>query len=389
MKLFKYIALLFSAITIFTGCGSDTAKESKEQHEHSETETVKLTAASIKEIGLQVETVKLSPFSGQLILPAKVLANQDNEANAGSLVAGRVYKIFAKPGDHVNAGTILMTVEGMEIGEIKAAFLSAKAQLDYAKVNYERQKSLAEQKVSSQKALFEAQAEYEKAAAEYNAQDKKIHSIGLTDEEIIKSNHGDHTSGTISVKSPVNGVVVERNVVTGQYVDGTTNAFKILNTGTVWVDGQIYEKDLSKINNIKTAMFTTSSYPHDKFTGKIIFTGYTVDEQTRTINIRGEFGNPGNKLKPQMFGEMSITAGANSMAFMIPAEALIKIDNADYVFVQNNELSFAKRKVVTGALYKNLVEIKSGLNENEKIVVKGSFYLKSEMMKDELAEDEH
>jgi multidrug efflux pump subunit AcrA (membrane-fusion protein) len=74
---------------------------------------------------------------------------------------------------------------------------------------------------------------------------------------------------------------------------------------------------------------------------------------------------------------------------MIPAEALIKIDNADYVFVQNNELSFAKRKVVTGALYKNLVEIKSGLNENEKIVVKGSFYLKSEMMKDELAEDEH
>ena len=162
MKLLKYILLLFTAVIHFTGCSSDTAQEQKEHHEHTESEVIKLSDASIKEIGLQVETVKLSPFSGTLTLPAKVLANQDNEASAGSLVAGRVYKIFAKPGDHVKAGTILMTVEGMEIGEIKAEFLSSKAQLDYAKNNYERQKSLAEQKVSSQKALFEARAEYKK-----------------------------------------------------------------------------------------------------------------------------------------------------------------------------------------------------------------------------------
>ena len=90
-----------------------------------------------------------------------------------------------------------------------------------------------------------------------------------------------------------------------------------------------------------------------------------------------------------MFGEMHVTVNQNSMAVLIPAEAVVKIDNADYVFIQNGALSFSKRKVITGSSYNNFAEIKHGLNENEKVVIKGAFYLKSEMMKDELAEDEH
>jgi cobalt-zinc-cadmium efflux system membrane fusion protein len=385
----KFIIILFAAAVLFTGCGSNSEPVHDEHDEHKEPETVKLSAAALKEIGLQTEAVKLQSFSGMLKMPAKILVNQDNEARVGSLIPGRVYKVYAKPGDYVKAGDVLMTLEGLEIGEIKAAFLSAKAGLDYNKANYERQKTLSDQKISSQKSLFEAQAEYEKALAEYNAQDKKIHSIGLSDSEIINNNNGAHTSGTLSVKAPISGVVVERNVVTGQFVDGTINAFRIFNTGTVWVDGQVYEKDLNKINDKSAAVFTTTSYPGEKFTGRISFTGYTVDEQSRTVTVRGEFSNPGGKLKPQMFGELQIAAGENSMALIIPAESVIKIDNEDYVFVQNRDSSFAKRKVLIGSVLDDKVEIKEGVNENDKLVVKGAFYLKSEMMKDLIAEDEH
>jgi cobalt-zinc-cadmium efflux system membrane fusion protein len=388
MKLkFIYIIILFAAALLVAGCSSNTEQE--EHHEHSESETVKLSAASIKEIGLQTEKVTLSPFSGMLKMPAQVHVNQDNEARVGSLVPGRVYKVYVKPGDFVKAGQVLMTVEGLEIGEIKAAFLSAKAELDYAKANYERQKTLADQKISSKKSLFEARAEYEKALAEFNAQDRKIHSIGLSDDEIINNHSDEHVSGTIPVKAPISGVVVERNVVTGEFVDGTINAFRIFNTGTVWIDGQVYEKDLNKINEKSFAVFTTASYPGERFTGKISFTGYTIDEQSRTVTVRGEFSNPGNKLKPQMFGEMEISAGKNSMAVLVPAEALIKIDNQDYVFVRNRDSSFVKRKVVAGSSQNDMVEIREGLGENDNLVVKGAFYLKSEFMKDELAEDEH
>ena len=122
----------------------------------------------------------MKPLTGTLTAPAKVMTNQDNEAQIGSLVQGRVHQVFVKVGDYVKAGQILMTVEGLDVGEIKAGFLKQKQVIDYAKANYERQKKLFDEKIGSQKSLLESQAEYEKALAEYKAEDKKIHSVGLS-----------------------------------------------------------------------------------------------------------------------------------------------------------------------------------------------------------------
>jgi cobalt-zinc-cadmium efflux system membrane fusion protein len=281
-----------------------------------------------------------------------------------------------------------MTVEGLEIGEIKASFLVAKAALDYAKANYERHKKLFEDKIGSQKTLLECQAECEKAQAEFKAQDKKIHSIGLTDEDVIDGNKNEeHTAGTLSIKSSINGIVVERNVVIGQLVDATTNAFKVINTNSVWIDGQIYEKDITKITQKTSALFTSTTYQNEKFNGRIIYIGQTVDEQTRTITIRGEFSNINNKLKPQMFGELKIPVRTNAKAILIPDEAAIKETDQNYVFVQTSDSTFEKRIVIVGASVDNKIEIKEGLKEGEKIVSKGVFYLKSELKKDEIGGD--
>ncbi|HEX7510095.1 MAG TPA: efflux RND transporter periplasmic adaptor subunit, partial [Chitinivibrionales bacterium] len=181
------------------------------------------------------------PFTKYVTVPAKVLANQDNEALVGSLVQGRVCKVFVKAGDNVKAGQELMHVEGLEIGQIKAGFLSAKANLEYQKSNYERQKKLIEQNVGAQKNLLETQNEYEKAQAEYNAEKNRINAIGLTENEVEDGKHAvseEHSSGTLPIKSPIGGIVVERNVVIGQLIEATTTAFKIINLSSVWVDGQ-------------------------------------------------------------------------------------------------------------------------------------------------------
>lgn len=102
----------------------------------------------------------------------------------------------------------------------------------------------------------------------------------------------------------INGVVVERNVVIGQLVDASTTAFKIINTSTVWIDGQIYEKDIDKVTQNTKAIFIPGSNLKNKVEGRIIYVGQTVNDETRTILIRGEFINQGNKLKPQMYGEL-------------------------------------------------------------------------------------
>jgi len=388
----KYGLLIIILPIILIGCAENKEAEKEEHKESEHSQLVKLSAKSIKDIDLKTETVSLKPFTGFITIPAKVLANQDNEAQVGSLVQGRVFSVHVKVGDYVKQGQILMYVEGLEIGEIKASYLKAKASLDYAKADYLRHKALFDQNIGSKQSFYEAESEYEKASAEFNAEDKKIHSIGLSDDDVLIGSTGlseAHTSGTLPVKSPITGVVVERNVVIGQLVDGTTNAFKIINSSNIWVDGQIYEKDINKIMEKSEAQFTTSAFLDEKYEGRVTYIGQTIDERTRTITIRAEFANRNGKMKPQMFGELNIPAGKNSKAILIPSESIIKIDNADYVFVQKDDSTFEKRAVSIGASQKDLLEIKVGLKENERVVVKGAFYLKSELMKEELEGDEH
>lgn len=119
----------------FYGCGGKEEPKKEESHnEHSE--LVILSAESIKQIKLETEMVSLQPFTGYLTIPSRVITNQDNEAQIGSLVQGRVHQVFVKVGDYVKTGQVLMTVEGLDVGEIKAGFLIAKAALDYTKANY-------------------------------------------------------------------------------------------------------------------------------------------------------------------------------------------------------------------------------------------------------------
>jgi cobalt-zinc-cadmium efflux system membrane fusion protein len=391
IKLSACIMVPLALAVTLGGCGQEKNSKEPPSHEATRPAIVTLTQASIKEIGLQTETVSRKPFTKYSVIPAKVLANQDNEALVGSLVQGRVCKVFVNAGDKVKAGQALMLLEGLEIGQIKAGFLSARANLEYQKSNYERQKKLLEENVGAQKNLLETQNEYEKARAEYNAEKNRINAIGLTDSEVVdgKSDHSDeHGSGTLPVKSLISGIVVERNVVIGQLIEATTTAFKIINLSSVWVDGQIYEKDAGKINSKTAADFLASSFPGEPFKGKVTYIGQVIDEKTRTITIRAEFSNATGKLKPQMFGELRIPNENNSTALLVPAEALIKIDNTDYIFIQKEDTAFEKIPVSFCCAQNELVEITKGLKEGDKIVVKGAFYLKSELLKASLGEGE-
>jgi cobalt-zinc-cadmium efflux system membrane fusion protein len=325
-----------------------------------------------------------------LILPAKLIPNQDFEAQVGSLVQGRVREVFVREGDFVLEDQELMHIEGLEVGEIKSNFIKAKAQLKYAGANYQRQKTLAEQKVGSQKALLESQAEYDKADADFNAEDKRIHSIGLTDEDLLKFvEHASlekdgHNGGVLPIKTPIAGTVVARNVVIGQLVDASTTAFRIVNTFTLWADGQVYEKDVPMISGKPEATLTVTAFPGEEFHGKVIYVSPVVDEHTRTITIRVSIPNPRGRLKPQMFGELRIPIGGATRGVVVPAECVQKDNVATYVFVATSDTTFERRDVALGATLDSMVEVKNGITPGEKVVTKGSFQLKSELMKEAL-----
>ena len=338
-------------------------------------------------IVLDFEEVKERPITGMLRVPARLITNQDYEAQVGSLIQGRVSQVFVKEGDFVKAGQVLMLIEGSDIGEVIAAYLQAKSNLEYYKSAYERQKILFEQNVGSQKALQEAKAEYEKAIAEFNAADKKIHSIGL-EEKDIEGSGSEHIPGILPIKAPISGIVTERNVVIGQFIEANTTAFKIMNISNLWAEGQIYEKDLTKISGKPKVEFTTYAYPNERFKGEVILIGQIVDEHTRTIKVRASLQNIDGKLKPNMFGELFIPISTNIKGIAIPTEALVSEGNKKYVFLVKDDSTFIKQYVETGTEFSGFVEITSGLKKGDKIVTKGVFFLKSELLKETLGEEE-
>lgn len=392
----SYKSLLKISIICLLGlfalnCSKSAKKEAKEDGNKSELEgKITLTEKEAATIGIVAEEVKLLPFAGELTISAKVIADQDGEALVGSLISGRVARVFAKMGDFVSAGQTLMLIEGVEIGQIKATYLTAKAKLEFAKNALDRQSNLISQNAGSQKALAEAKAEYQRAQAEFIAEDKKIHSIGLQESDLqlySDEKTETHTAGAIPIKSPISGVVVERNVVVGQAVGGDANAFKIINLSKIWVDGQLHENDIDKVEQNSEVTFTTSSDSEIKFVGKLTYTGQVIDEKTRTITARAEFANSNLKLKPSMFGELKIPAKKGTSSLFINAESVVVIEGVNYVFVSVDKQNFIKRKVVTGATKENLFEIKSGLYAGEKVVVKGAYSIKSVLLKSAIEGD--
>lgn len=390
----KNLIIILFISALLAGCGkvkTENTEENKsagKQEEKLEEKkaTVIVSAESQEKINLETAVLKEEQYSGYLKIPAVIVTDQNNEAQVGPIVAGRVKKVYASVGTNVSAGQTLMLIEGLEIGVLKADFLKSKTTLSFTEQEYARQKKLAELDAGSQKNLIAAKAEFEKALAEFNAMDKKIHSIGLKDEDIINDKNDMHSAGDLAIKSPISGVIVERNVVVGQYVESSSIAFKILNTRSLLVDGQMYESDFNKIGGTSSCEFKTPSLPDETFLCDITYKGQLIDEKTRTIKIRAKINNPRNRLLPQMFGDLIVKLAESRKALFLPSSAVFKDGEQSYVFVQENDSTFRKMEVKTGLEITDRVEIVSGLKAGDKVVTNGVFELKSELLKESFGE---
>ncbi len=384
------LILLITISLVVIGCGkSNKPEETESTVAKTGDALIVLSKEAQENINLETEIITENELTGTIKIPGVMLPDQDNEALVGSLLEGRVNKVLVNVGSYVKQGQELMFIEGISIGEIKSAFLKAKAQLDFTETNYKRIKSLFDQNISSQKSLLEAEAEYNKASAEFMAEDKKIHSIGLEDSDILNENiNNHHNKGLYSVKAPISGVITERNVVIGQQINPETNAFRIINTSKLLVEGQIFESDINKITSLPTIKISTTAYPNTVFTGNVISIGDVIDPNTRTIKLLANVNNSNKLLKPQMFCEISVPISGTAKGIIINEKSLIREGGNYFVFVQKSDSAFKKVSVFTGSKINQKIEITKGLKLGDKIVTNGVFDLKSETLKETFGEEE-
>jgi membrane fusion protein, heavy metal efflux system len=177
-----------------------------------------------------------------------------------------------------------------------------------------------------------------------------------------------------SLNSPIDGVVVERNATIGATVGPDANLFKIIDISRVWIDANVFEKDLERVRYGQEVKLTVPAFPAATFSGRVILVNSVVDPDTRTVKVRTEVPNADGRLKPDMFANVQIITDLNRNAISIPQSAVLEDGGKSVVFVAQDG-GFKKRQVIAGIKGNDQVEIIDGLAAGDKVVVKGNYLL--------------
>jgi Cu(I)/Ag(I) efflux system membrane fusion protein len=175
----------------------------------------------------------------------------------------------------------------------------------------------------------------------------------------------------------VRGYIAKKAALRGVYVQPGTELFQIADLSTVWLIADVYETEIGRVKVGQQAVLELPSYPGEKFTGKVTFIYPALAAGSRTLQARIEFKNPTLKLRPGMYGDVTLDLGDQS-AIVVPAEALVDTGESQYVFVSKGGGRFEPRRVKAGWSGGGRVAVLEGLAEGERVVTTANFLLDSE-----------
>ncbi len=345
---------------------------------------VKVDKSILGEI-ITIKNVELFDIDVTHKATGEVGPNRDRFVIVSPRVSGVVKELFVDWGDHVKKGQKLAILDSIELGEVRANDRKARAMLRMAKKNYSREKTLYKQKITSTKHFLEAENAYEQAQIELKALKEKLILMGQQEGD-IQDIAEDPVSSLFILSAPFDGTVINKNVAIGELKDAFTPIVTISDLTNLWVWFDIYEKDIPIVFRGNKVMISVASYPDEQFEGFVTYIGATVDEKTRTVKVRAEVDNRHEKLKPGMFAKVLLLVETGSDSPVVPEGTVQTDGQKHFVFVPLNEGYFLRRDVTLGARVDGHVKVISGLNKNERVVVKGGFLLKSEIMKGKFGE---
>jgi len=215
----------------------------------------------------------------------------------------------------------------------------------------------------------------------------KLKYFDIPDDQVAELQRTRQVRKTLRIVAPRDGIVVAKDVVEGQMVEAGMRIYRIADLGLVWVQAQVFEQDVPFVRVGQEARVTLSYLPDRTFRGRVTFIYPTVDEKTRTAQVRMEFHNPGYFLKPGMFATVELTTELAAQALLVPDTAVLRSGERNTVFVALDGGKFEPRTVTLGPRGDgNRYQILSGLTEGERIVTSGQFLLDSEsQLRDALA----
>ena len=397
------IVLALTAYIVLSRKGSapplPVAAESAVAEKHSQIGLIRLNSQAQREANLSLALAAARVEKGTVRSNGQITVNENETWRVGAIAEGKITQILANVGDHVKKGQVLALMHSHMVHETRAAYTQAQAELDRAKAHWEMtrrmsdraQRLLKVQAISQEQAeqtandLRSAQTAITKAQAD--VEKEKQHMTEFL-EISAGSDHAVHASGedpdAVPIKAPNSGVVIRRLVSTGSVLSVGQEAFTVSNLNSLWVIAAVNEADLAVVRPGMWARISVRAFPDRTFPGRVLQLGEELDPATRSLKVRISLPNAQGDLKPEMFAQVDLERGDNRSALYIPESAVEDLNGQKVAFVQTSQEVFQVRTLKSGATLNGQTEVLGGIREGDRVVTRGAFALKSELLKSTL-----
>jgi membrane fusion protein, heavy metal efflux system len=332
-----------------------------------------LDEAQLAEI--QIETVTPRAAGDVIRATGTVEFDADHTARILTPVAGQVQDLRVNVGDEVQRDHTLFVLSSREVASAIADHLASQKDLDLAEKTFAMTKDLFDHEAASRIALQQSENDLAKARAKVAQTAEVLRVLGV-DETAAAA--GGPLLSRVPVRAPISGTVIERTITNGQFI-GTesTPLLTIADLSTVWVQADVFERDLHRIAAGQPADVTTAAYPDDRFRAQVARIGAVVDPQTRTAKLRFVVANQRRRLKPGMFTTATLQVAADAPVLTVPTKAVFVENGRSYAYVQTAPREFARREIATAPSDDGRVRITRGVSAGERVVSDGVLLLRA------------
>lgn len=331
----------------------------------------------------RVEPAVMADISVMQKVAGRIEANERMTMRIGSAITGRVMQVLAEVGDRVKAGQPLATLSSPELTNAQLAYLRALSATKLAERAVERAQALIAADVIGSAELQRREVELSVARAELRAAHDQLRLVGLREETITRLRDTGAIAAEVNIRATRNGVVIERKVSQGQVAQPGDPLFTVADLSNVWVIGALPEQDANSVHPNQQVEVEVAALGSQKLTGRIVYVSDTVQPDTRTVPIRTEVSNPKFELKPQMLATLTLN-GKHVKQLAVPATAVVRENDKDYVFVKLGDNRFRLTEVTLDPAAGELRPVRKGIDEGTPVVVDGSFHLNSQRKRAEL-----
>jgi len=333
----------------------------------------------------QLKTLSIAPvgtadFQQMEVTDGAIALNGDLTTPVYSPYSGRVTRVIARPGDVLRRGAPLATIDAAEFVQAQNDLIAALAQMRLAKASEARKHGLYDAQGGSLQDWQQAQADLATADAALEAVRSRLRILGRTDAQIHALEASERVDATATLQAPIDGVVVDRQVGPGQYVQSGagTPLFTLADVSSVWLVANVREEDVPYVRKGQPVEVNVNALPGRVFKARITYVAAQVDPNTHRLTVRAEIPNPDGELKPSMFATFRIISGGGTHSPAVPESAVVYDGPEPHVWVVQGDAAHPAigiRPIRVGHTQAGMVQVLGGLAAGDRIVTRGSLFI--------------